>query len=594
MKRLPAATNRIPVLLLFSAVTVALVMMTANQLMLRQIRKEAVRQASRQQENSMLAFWELTSRRGNLFRIVNGRLILGDYYVVNGDNEMPDTIFRITGSRATVFMGNTRVATNILKADGSRAIGTRLVGPAYDAVFREGKRYRGEADILGIPYFTAYDPIRDPGGKVIGALFVGVKQSEYLARYNRINLRITAINGTLAAIFVLFAVLLILNHRRAEKEIGNRLNFQQLLMDTIPSPIFSKNALGRYNLCNKAFQAYVGLTPEQLLGKTVFDLWPEELAQKYDEMDRKILGSSETQIYESQVRYADGSLHDVIFHKAVFRDDAGAPAGQVGVILDITERKATEEERSRMEAQVRQSRMIESLMIQLNHDLNTPLTPLFALIPMIRKKVEDPGMERMLEICQQCVNQIQGLAGKSLDLVRLSSNRPRLLPVCLAAAADYAIEEVAPALAQRGVICCNAVSTELRVLGSAEQLTLLFKNLLSNAARYAAQNGKVLISTLQKGDEVEIAVQDDGAGLDREHLTRVFEEFYKADAARHDLYTQGLGLAICKRIVANHDGRIWAESDGIGHGTTMLFTLKTVAPPTSAGSADYVFPEKQG
>ncbi|QXE85663.1 cache domain-containing protein [Geomonas nitrogeniifigens] len=593
MKQLKIATDKFSILLLASAIVVAVVMITANHIMLDQIKDEAVRQASRQQESSMLVFWELMDRHGRHFHIENGKLILGDYYTLNGDNEMPDKIFAMTGSRATIFQGDTRVATNVMKEDGTRAIGTRLTGPAYDAIFRRGDRYRGEADILGIPYFTAYDPVHDLKGKVIGALFVGVKQSEYLARYDRINLKISAINISLAAIFVICALILGLERRRSENEIKRQLGFQQLLLDTIPSPIFSKDARGHYNLCNKAFQFYVGLSSDRLIGKSAFDLWDRELARKYTDMDREILETTGTQVYESQVRYADGTLHDVIFHKAAVRDDQGNAAGLVGVILDITERKAAEQESRKLEAQMHHSRMIESMMIQLNHDLNTPLTPLFALIPMIRAKVSDPGVERMLEICQQCVNQIQGLAGKALDLVRISSNPPRLIPVSLSAAAESALSELSPALAQRGVICCNAIDPELQVLGSAEQLTLLFKNLLSNAARYAAQNGKVIISALDKGEEVEVSVQDDGTGLDHEQLTRVFDEFYKADTARHDLNTQGLGLAICRRIVTNHEGKLWAASPGAGCGTTMFFTLKRAGNQPPAAHEGALFQESR-
>ena len=568
-------TNRkISLLLLASAVGIALVMMIANHVMLRQIHEEAVRQANRQQEGSMMAFWELIGRRGRTFRVEDGNLRIGDYYILNDNNEIPDRIFSITGSRATVFLGDTRIATNIIRPDGSRAIGTKLTGPAYQAIFREGTRYRGEADILGVPYFTAYDPIRDSEGKIIGALFVGVRQSEYLARYDRINLNIRAINGSLAAIFVMLAVLLILDRRRSENLVNKQLAFQQLLLDTIPSPIFSKDAQGRYNLCNKALQSYVGLRSEELIGKTVFELWPEELAQKYHAMDREIVESSGTQIYEAQVKYADGTLHDVIFHKASFRDEEGSPGGLVGVILDITERKAAELESSRLEAEMHHSRMVESLMIQLNHDLNTPLTPLFALLPMIRRQVTDPGLERMLEICQQCSDQIKGLAEKSIELARLSSARPALMPVRLAQAARHALREVAGQLSRRRVSCQSDIDEELRVLASADQLALLFKNLLSNAARYAAQDGRVLLCAAGRDGMVQVSVQDDGVGLDQEHLSLVFNEFYKADAARHDLNTQGLGLAICKRIVANHHGRIWAESPGKGQGTTIFFTLE--------------------
>uniref|UniRef100_C6E429 histidine kinase n=1 Tax=Geobacter sp. (strain M21) TaxID=443144 RepID=C6E429_GEOSM len=581
------STSKIPVVVLLSAVSIALVMMAASHLMLGQIRQEAVRQATKQQESSMSALWEQMARRGRNFRIEDGKLYVGDYYVLNDNNEIPDRIFAITGSRATIFMGDTRVATNIMRADGTRAIGTRMMGPAYRAVFGEGTRYRGEADILGISYFTAYDPVRDARGKIIGALFVGVKQSEYLARYDSINLKIRAVNVMLAAIFVLLAVLLIQLRKRSEIAVQQQLAFQQLLLDTIPSPIFSKDAQGRYNLCNKAFQAYVGMPREELLGKTVFELWPKELAQEYWRMDQVIMESSGTQIYESQVKYADGTLHDVLFHKAAFRDERGTPAGLVGVILDITERKEAEMENSRLAAQMHQSRMIESLMIQLNHDLNTPLTPLFALLPMIQKQVDDPGLRRMLEICQQCANQIKGLAEKSLDLVRISSGHPQLIPVKLAGTAEFARGEVANTLSLRGVTCHNDIPADLWVLGSAEQLSLLFRNLLTNAARYACANGHIVLGAAPKDGMVQVCVQDDGEGLDQEHLALVFNEFFKTDPARQDVNTQGLGLAICKRIIANHDGRIWAESPGKGQGTTIFLTLNPAGDAPGEAKPDH-------
>lgn len=573
---LKTKSNRHALVLLLSAVTVALIMMVADNLMLQQIRAEAVRQATRQQESSMMMFWDFMDRKGRHFRVEDGKLFLGDYYVINGNNEMPDRVLAITGSRATVFMHDSRVATNVVRPDGSRAIGTRLTGPAYDAVFRKGISYRGEADILGIPYFTAYDPIRNAGGEVIGALFVGVKQSEYLARYNQINLRIKAINGALAAIFVLFATLLILNRKRSEEAAREQLAFQQLLLDTVPSPIFSKDREGRYNGCNKAFEAYVGLRKEEMLGKTVHELWATDLAAKYHEMDLKAMETFGIQSYESAVQYADGSRHDVIFHKAPFRDMKGAPGGLVGVLLDITERKAAEAERNKLEAEKHHSRMMEALMVQLNHDLRTPLTPLFALFPMIRKKAQDPQLERMLEICQQCIDQVQGLVGKSLDLIRLSSSagNQEVAPVGLATAAECGIGAVASALSKRGVSCTNDIDPSLRVLACTDQLTLLFQNLLSNAARYAAPDGAIRIAAEVREDLVQVSVQDDGEGLDPQHLPMVFYEFYKADSARHDLNTQGLGLAICKRIVANHGGRIWAESPGKGQGCTMFFTVK--------------------
>ena len=571
--------KKISSIMLITAFTVVLIMMIANHLVLREIRAEAMRQAHRQQESSIQLFWDLMNRRGRNFRVEEGKLFIGDYYVLNDNNELPDKVFSITGSRATVFQGDTRIATNIMQEDGGRAIGTKLIGPAYQAIYREGLPYRGEAQILGIPYFTAYDPIRNFQGEIIGALFVGVAQSEYLARYDRINLQIRAINGTLAAVFVLCAILLLYERKRSEDAVQKQLNFLQVLYDTTPIPIFSRDAAGRFNGCNKTFQEFVGLSREKIIGRSIYDVWPREFADFTRGKDLELQQQADSQLYEYQIRHADGTLREVALARAALYDQHGAREGLVGVILDITERKAAEEQRNTLEAQRHHSRMMESLMAQLSHDLKTPLTPLFALMPLIRRQVNDPQLERMLHICQESVNQIQGLAVKSLDLVRLSCepNRPQLKPLSLAAIAHSAIGELAACFSKRGVSCRNRIDAGLQVMGAADQLLLLFKNLLSNAARYAAQNGTVCIRANLVDDTIEVSVEDDGVGLDPGHISLIFNEFFKADPARHDLTTQGLGLAICQRIVANHGGRIWARSLGKEKGTTIWFTLSPAA-----------------
>ncbi|CAM5764324.1 hypothetical protein BMIN10S_01170 [Bosea minatitlanensis] len=114
-------------------------------------------------------------------RLDGDRLFFGQQ-AVNGDFAVVDKVKRLSGGTATVFMGDTRVATNVQKPDGSRAVGTKLAqGPAHDAVFKRKQTYSGEADILGVPYFTIYEPIvQKSDGKVVGILYVGIRQDEFL------------------------------------------------------------------------------------------------------------------------------------------------------------------------------------------------------------------------------------------------------------------------------------------------------------------------------------------------------------------------------------------------------------------------------
>ena len=172
------------------------------------IHKEIQRQARLSQESILKMFWELLITKGSDFHMANGKLYAGTY-LINGNYELPDKIKEIFGGTATIFMGDTRVATNVLKPDGTRAIDTKLVGAAYDSVIKEGKPYRGEAMILDVPYFTAYDPIKNNKGDIIGALYVGIKQSDYFSAYSRLQTNVAIITAVITAIFSLVTLLLI-------------------------------------------------------------------------------------------------------------------------------------------------------------------------------------------------------------------------------------------------------------------------------------------------------------------------------------------------------------------------------------------------
>ena len=135
----------------------------------------------------------------------------------------------------------------------------------------------------------------------------------------------------------------ITERKRAEEALSVQYKFLQLLMDTIPSPIFYKDAEGVYQGCNKAFEAFIGHGKEAIIGKSVFDIAPPDLAKKYHAMDAVLFAAPATQIYESSVKYADGTRHDVIFNKASYLDSDGEVAGLVGVMADITDRRRMEE-----------------------------------------------------------------------------------------------------------------------------------------------------------------------------------------------------------------------------------------------------------
>ncbi|HXP97931.1 MAG TPA: cache domain-containing protein [Telmatospirillum sp.] len=143
------------------------------------LNRDADKSAHEAIDRNMRVAWHELLARGQTFRIVDGKM-LADSTVLNENYPIVDKVAELVGGTATIFMGDTRVATNVKKNDGNRAIGTKLAkNAAYDSVFGQGKPFRGIVDILGTPYVTGYDPIFDGRHEVIGILYVGIPTSEF-------------------------------------------------------------------------------------------------------------------------------------------------------------------------------------------------------------------------------------------------------------------------------------------------------------------------------------------------------------------------------------------------------------------------------
>lgn len=218
----------------------------------------------------------------------------------------------------------------------------------------------------------------------------------------------------------------------------------------------------------------------------------------------------------------------------------------------------------------------DEMVTMLGHDLRTPLTPLTTILPLVRDRVADTELKKMVDLCCKSTVSLTKVVEKSRKLFKLfaSVNEAELVPTPLASAVDAGITCNAGIIAEKQVACLNEVDPSIVLNGIPSQLSELFANLISNAVRFSPENGIVRISAERLDKTVTVAVHDDGFGLAQEHLERIFDEFFKADVSRHDLESPGLGLAICKRIVLNHNGRIWAESPGLGMGTTIRFTIR--------------------
>ena len=135
--------------------------------------------------------------------------------------------------------------------------------------------------------------------------------------------------------------------KQAEAAVREHTAFLNTLLEAIPAPVFYKDTEGRYLGFNQAFETFYGQQRAALVGKTVFDIAPRELAEVYYAQDLALFRNPGVQVYEAKMRDTQGRLHDMVFHKATFKDAGGRVSGLLGVILDITERKRAEEELAR-------------------------------------------------------------------------------------------------------------------------------------------------------------------------------------------------------------------------------------------------------
>jgi signal transduction histidine kinase len=224
-------------------------------------------------------------------------------------------------------------------------------------------------------------------------------------------------------------------------------------------------------------------------------------------------------------------------------------------------------------------RLRRDLVANVSHELKTPISALRAHLENLRDGVERPDPET-LEVMLSQSERLGRLVDQLLDLSRIESGELRLnrSPVPLHALVREVLSEIEVARADRGVRMSDAVPDDLPpVIVDPERVHQVLFNLLDNAVRYTPPGGVVTVSAHAINGSCEIAVTDTGPGIAPEHLPRLFDRFYRADAARSrgDGGT-GIGLAIARSMVEAHGGHIRAESR-LGRGSVFTFDLP-VAP----------------
>jgi len=356
--------------------------------------------------------------------------------------------------------------------------------------------------------------------------------------------------------------------KRAETQMHEQALFTQNLVNAIPNPVFFKDAQLRYLGCNPAFEAFTGQTCEQVIGKTVQELTPGPPSELNHQQDVDLMRAGGQQIYETRMESAVGE-RDVVFHKSVFTDSTGQPAGIAGVILDITDIRAAQ---SQAEAA---NQAKSAFVANMSHEIRTPMNAIMGLTHMLQREAASDHQRQQLEKISGAAQHLLAILNDVLDLSKIEANRLTLYPVDFSAAGLFqnVVDLIAAKAQQKGLTVNTQLSTlPLMLHGDSQRLGQVLANFASNAVKFTTRGAITLRGTLLSEDgprlRVRFEVTDTGIGLSEAQQTRLFQPFVQADdSTTRQFGGSGLGLAISRRLAALMEGTVGVISQ-LDHGST--------------------------
>ncbi|HOU12095.1 MAG TPA: PAS domain S-box protein [Anaerolineae bacterium] len=278
--------------------------------------------------------------------------------------------------------------------------------------------------------------------------------------------------------------------------------------------------------------------------------------------------------YELSVIRRDGQVRHAEMSVAVVRDAAGR-SRTMGQLVDITERKQAEREREVLIAELEaKNAELERFTYTVSHDLKSPLITIGGFVGFLEKDTLSGDTERIkadIARINEALARMQRLLDELLELSRIGRIMNPPEAVSFAAIVHEAVESVRGRIEARGVEVDIAPDLPT-VYGDRVRLVEVVQNLVDNACKFMGEqpHPRIEIGVRQSETEPVFYVRDNGIGIEPQYHTKVFGLFDKLDP--HSDGT-GVGLALVKRIIETHGGKIWVESEGVGRGSAFCFTL---------------------
>jgi len=353
------------------------------------------------------------------------------------------------------------------------------------------------------------------------------------------------------------------------------------IVESSDDAIIAKTLDGIITDWNQGAQRLFGYTADEAVGQPIYMLIPpDRLAEEADILGR--IGRGEhIDHYQTQRLTKDGRTIHVMLTVSPIRDKAGKVVGASKIARDVTDLHAAEESlKQHAAALARSNEELERYAYITSHDLQEPLRTVASFAALLRQRCGDQlkgEAEEYLRFITDGVERMRHMIRDLLTYSRIESHAAALAPVDCNLLVRKVLDDLKAAIeSERATIRVNPLPT---VIADATQLSQVFQNLLMNAIKFHHSRCSAIgVSAVEERQRWVFSVTDNGIGIAPDYFDRIFIIFQRLHTAEEYGGT-GIGLAVCKKIIERHHGKIWVESV-LGEGSTFFFSIpKTTESP---------------